>query len=77
MRAEEFESIVSPNGHIELPAQVTSQVAKGQQLKVVVMWDDGDEDWSAWRAAGHERLESAYCPEDAIYEKLLDDPAIP
>jgi len=76
MRAAEFETTVSPGGQIALPPEVVSEIPAGEQLRVVVMWDRLDEDWSAWRAASHERLESAYCPEDAIYEKLIDDPAI-
>jgi len=29
----------------------------------------------AWRAAGRERFEAAYAPEDSVYEQLIDDAA--
>ena len=75
MRAAEFESVVSPSGQILLPPSVASEIPPGEQLRVVVMWDRPDEDLADWKLAGHLHLETAYCPEDEIYERLMDDPA--
>jgi hypothetical protein len=72
MRAVEFESSITREGQIELPAEVTRQIPAGEQIRVVVMWESPDSD-SAWRAAGRQRFAAPYCPEDEIYEKLLDD----
>jgi hypothetical protein len=78
MKAAEFEGTVSADGQIKLPQDVASEIGPGRQLRIVLMWDkDEDEDWTAWRAAGNQPRESAYCPEDAIYEQLIDAPAPP
>ncbi len=75
MKAVEFEATVAPGGHIALPPEVASEIPDGEQLRIVIMWEPSDVD-SAWRMAGHERFETAYCPEDAVYEQLIDHPAI-
>lgn len=74
MKAVEFESTVTPGGRIALPADVVGEIPPGQQLRVVVMWDLSDPD-AAWRSAGPHRFDAAYCPEDAVYEQLIDDTA--
>ena len=75
MKAVEFESTVAPGGQIPLPPEIASEIPAGEQLRVVVMWDVPDSD-SAWRAAGRQRFEAAYSPDDAIYDELIDDSAI-
>jgi len=75
MKAVEFESTVAPGGQIPLPPEVASEIPAGEQLRVVVMWENSDSDL-AWRNAGREGFEAAYAPEDAVYEQLMDDPAI-
>jgi hypothetical protein len=75
MKAVEFESTVAPGGHITLPPEVASEIPRGEQLRVVVMWDASSSDL-AWRAAGRQRFEAAYSPEDDIYEQLMDESAI-
>lgn len=72
MKAVEFESTVSPEGQITLPADVVGEIPAGEQLRVVVMWQPSEPD-AAWRSAGRQRFEDAYCPEDAVYEQLIDD----
>jgi len=75
MKAVEFESTVGPGGQIPLPPEVASEIPSGEQLRVVVMWENSDSDL-AWRKAGRQRFEAAYAVEDSIYEQLMDDPAI-
>ena len=75
MRAVEFESTVTPGGQIALPPEVASEIPPGEQLRIVVMWEPSNLDL-ARRTAGRQRFEAAYCPEDAVYEQLIDDPAI-
>ena len=75
MKALEFESTIMPGGQIVLPPEVARQIPAGEQLRVVVMWDASGADL-AWRSAGRQRFESAYCPEDAIYEQLVDDSTV-
>lgn len=75
MRAVEFESTVTPGGHIALPPEVAGEIPPGEQLRIVVMWEPSNLDL-AWRTAGRQRFEAAYSPEDNVYEQLIDDPAI-
>ena len=67
MRAVEFESTVAPGGQIAIPP--------GEQVHIVVMWEPSNLEL-AWRTAGRQRFEAACSPEDAVYEQLIDDPAI-
>jgi hypothetical protein len=53
---------------------VAGQIPAGEQLRVVVMWETSNPD-AAWRSAGRRVFEAAYCPEDAVYEQLIDDTA--
>lgn len=74
MKAVEFESTISSRGEIAIPREIAGEIPAGEQLRVVVMWQPSGAD-SSWRAAGRERFEAAYAPEDAVYEQLIDDPA--
>ena len=75
MRAVEFESTVAPGGQIALPPEVASEIPPGEQVRIVVMWEPSNLEL-AWRTAGRQRFEAACSPEDAVYEQLIDDPAI-
>ena len=75
MKAVEFESTVVSGGQIALPPDVASEIPAGERLRVVVMWEPSNFDL-AWCAAGRQRFETAYSPEDAVYEQLMDDSAI-
>jgi hypothetical protein len=72
MKAVEFETTMTQEGKIALPAEFLGDVPAGQQLKVVVMWEAGSVD-SAWRATGRLKFEEAYCAEDVVYEQLIHD----
>jgi bifunctional DNA-binding transcriptional regulator/antitoxin component of YhaV-PrlF toxin-antitoxin module len=72
-RAIEFESVISSDGQIVLPAEVTDQIRPGDLVRIVVMWEQADLD-TEWRAMTRQRFEAAYSPEDEIYEQLLDAP---
>ena len=73
MKAVEFESTITREGQIALPPEVAREIPAGEQLRVVVMWEPAGQD-SEWLSAGRRRFEAAYCPEDAVYEQLIDDP---
>ena len=75
MRVLEFEGTVAPDGHVALPPEIASEIPAGEQIRIVVMWDGGDAD-GAWRTVSRQRFEAAYAPEDAVYDRLIDDPAI-
>ena len=72
MKSVEFESRVAPSDQIPIPGDIARQIPAGSNVRVIVMWGDGDHD--DWRDLARRRFASAYAPEDAIYEKLIDDP---
>jgi len=74
MKALAFESTIMPGDQIAPPPEIAEQIPAGERLRVVIMWAPSGAD-SNWRSAGRRAFESAYCPEDAIYEQLIDDTA--
>lgn len=72
MKAVEFKTTVRAGGHIAVPPEVASQIPPGEPLQVVILWEISNLD-TAWRAAGRQRFEAAYAPEDSVYDQLLDD----
>ena len=74
MKAVEFEATAAPGGQISLPPEIESEIPAGEHIRIVVMWEPSNLDL-AWREAGRQRFEAAFCPEDAIYDQLIDDPA--
>lgn len=72
MKALEFESTVTPAGQIALPPEIAREIPAGEHLRIVVMWEPSDLDLE-WRGAGRQAFEAAYCPEDSIYERLIDE----
>lgn len=72
MNAIEFESTITPGGEIAIPREIAAEIPAGEPLRVVVMWQAASDDL-AWRSAAREKFESAYGPEDAVYEELADD----
>ena len=72
MKALEFESNLTREGSIALPSDLAAQIPVGEQLRIVVMWEPSSGD-SAWQSAAREKFEAAYCPEDAVYEQLVED----
>jgi hypothetical protein len=61
-----------PSGQIDVPPEIASQVPRGEEVRVMLLWDSTADD-REWGAAGSARFESAYCPEDAVYEELIHD----
>ncbi len=56
---------MDPAGQIALPPEVARQIPSCEHLRVVVMWEPSDPDLT-WRAAGRQRFEDTFAPEDAI-----------
>lgn len=72
MKTADFREQISPNGQIDVPPGIASQVPCGEQLEVVLHWGASDND-ATWRAAGRARFEVAYCSDDSVYEQLNQD----
>jgi len=73
MKEVEFEGTVAPNGQIAIPAEIASQVPSGEPLHVVLQWNPTADEDRLWRTQGRQQFESAYAPEDAVYEQLMDE----
>lgn len=73
MKAVEFESTVTPNGQIAIPAEIAGQLPPGEPLRVVLQWDGPSDEDGLWRAQGRQRFEAAYAPEDSVYDHLMDE----
>jgi hypothetical protein len=74
MKTADFKAAVT-NGEITVPPDIAAQVPPGEQVQVVLLWGmpDGEIDW---RAAGRQRFEAAYSPDDSVYEQLIHDASI-
>lgn len=71
MKAVEFKGKLSDEDNMVVPAEIARQIPAGSNLRVILLWDDGDD----WLRIGKERFADAYAPEDVVYEKLIDEPA--
>jgi hypothetical protein len=74
MKTADFRGEITPSGQIAVPPEIASQVPPGEKVAVVLAWRVSAEE-NAWREAGRRRFESAYAPEDSVYEQLIHDPS--
>jgi hypothetical protein len=74
MKMADFRGEITANGQISVPPEIASQVPPGEKVAVVLAWGVSEEE-NAWRAAGRRQFESAYAPEDSVYEQLVHDPS--
>jgi len=72
MKALEFESTVTADGQIAIPAEIAEQLPVGSPVRVFVQWDGADDEDRVWRTPGRQRFEAAYASEDTVYDNLLD-----
>lgn len=72
MKVAEFSTIVNSKGQIELPHDLSQEIPEGKPVQVVLLWDGASTD-EMWTMAGRQSFESAYSPEDSVYEALLID----
>lgn len=75
MKSVEFDTTLTKDGKILLPAEIAGDIPAGQELRIVVMWESASTD-PAWTEAGRRRFEESYCAEDAVYEQLLNDASV-
>jgi hypothetical protein len=74
MKIADFRGEITPTGQISVPPEIAAQVPPGEKVEVVLAWGASDEE-GAWRAAGRRQFESAYAPDDSVYEQLIHDPS--
>ncbi len=65
----EFECATGRDGVIALPPDVARQLPAGAAVHVSIRWNGNDAD-DAWRTAGRVQFETAFAPEDSVYEQL-------
>ena len=73
MKAVEFEGRVAPTDNISIPEEIARQIPAGSAVRVILLWEEGEQDQDDWRSLSRERLAAAYAPEDSVYEKLIDE----
>jgi hypothetical protein len=74
MKTADFRGEITPNGEIAVPAEIASQIPPGEKVAVVLDWGVSDEE-NAWREPGRRRFQSAYGPEDSVYDQLIHEPS--
>jgi hypothetical protein len=74
MKSAEFDGTLARNGQLPVPRDLAKNVPAGETLQVGSLWNGEPAD-DAWRRAGREQFEDAYAPEDAIYERVIDETA--
>jgi hypothetical protein len=74
MKTADFRGALTPNGQIDVPPEIASQVPPGEQIQIVLQWGSSEDD-KAWRATGRRQFEAAYSADDAVYELLIHDPS--
>jgi hypothetical protein len=72
MKTADFRGELTPDGQIVVPPEIASQVPPGEQIQVVLQWNDSMYD-VAWRAIGRQQFENAYAADDSVYELLIHD----
>jgi hypothetical protein len=70
MRTADFEAQLTPDGQIALPAEIASQLRRGEKVQVSLRWESADEGWAG---AGRKGFAPAYDSDDAVYDLLADD----
>ncbi len=66
MKTFEFQSRLGPQGTLEVPEDLVSQVGRDQALRVIVVVDaDAD-----WRRLTAEQFLAGYSDSDAIYDDI-------
>lgn len=72
MSTVDFKGTLNANGQIDVPPEISSQVPKGAEAQVMLLWGPTDDE-NEWRNAGRTRFESSYSTEDSVYEQLIHD----
>ena len=72
MKTADFRGELTPDGKIAVPPEIASQLPPGEQIQVVLQWNNSMDD-VAWRALGRQQFEKAYAADDSVYEQLIHD----
>ncbi len=67
MKAIEFQTKLHDGGIIEIPEAFQKQLSKEQDLRVIVLMEDGKQDMS-WKQLTTKQFFEGYSDEDAVYD---------
>ncbi|MFL5245911.1 MAG: hypothetical protein ACJ8FY_27895 [Gemmataceae bacterium] len=69
MKAVAFQSVLSPDGTLSVPANLTEKIPRGQAVQVLVLVAEDAED-QGWEQLAAADFGMGYAPSDAIYDQL-------
>jgi hypothetical protein len=72
MNTADFRGEIAANGQIVVPPEIAARVPPGEKVAVVISWGASEEE-KGWRETGRRRFESAFGPDDSVYEQLIHD----
>jgi hypothetical protein len=69
MKAVEFESVLTPEQMLIVPADAATKIPKGKSLRVLILIED-DDDRLQWEQLTALEFGQGYAEGDAIYDQL-------
>ena len=69
MKAFEFETNLTPNRMLELPAELQSQVTPGSSVRVILLLPDSSAEFD-WKRFTVEQFLKGYSESDSIYDNV-------
>jgi hypothetical protein len=69
MKAVEFQSQLSADQTLAVPASIAEKIPLGQRVRVLVLYSENDGDWE-WEQLAAQNLGQGYAESDAIYDQL-------
>jgi len=70
MKVLQFQSQVTTDFTVVLPAEIASKLQPDERVRVVLISGDSDEDDDAWKQLGAEQFLNGYAESDGIYDSL-------
>lgn len=67
MKTLSFPVTVKENGQVDLPEALAEKLKPGQQIRLIVVMDDGEK---AWQDFTMQQLLNQYSDADAIYDTM-------
>lgn len=69
MKAFEFETNLTLNRTVELPAELKAQIAPGSSMRVILLLPEVNEE-SDWKQLTAEQFLKGYAERDSVYDNL-------
>jgi hypothetical protein len=69
MKAYEFPTKVTPEGKLEIPEDISSQLPPNQAMRAIILVAEDAEDEAAWARLTCEQFLAGYDESDSIYDR--------